>query len=59
MLKSLIISADFVAADTAAMKMFSQVRPTEMSDVRYIALAEKLNVGTQNLEKLNVKKIKM
>jgi len=59
MLKSLIISADFVAADTAAMKMFSQVRPTEMSDVRYIALAEKLNVGTQNLEKLKVKKIKM
>ncbi|MEI8085805.1 MAG: DUF362 domain-containing protein [Paludibacter sp.] len=59
LLKSLIISPDFVAADTAAMKMFSQVQPTEMKDVRYIALAEKLNVGTQNLEKLNVKRIKM
>jgi hypothetical protein len=48
-----------VAADTAAMKMFTQVQPTELKDVRYIALAEKLNVGTQDLEKLNVKRIKM
>ncbi len=59
MLKSLIISSDFVAADTAAMKMFTQVQPTDIKDVRHIALAEKLKVGTQNLEKLNVKKIKM
>lgn len=59
LLKSLIVSPDYVAADTAAMKMFSQVEPTEMKDVRYIALAEKLKVGTQNLEKLNVKRIKM
>ena len=59
LLKSLIVSPDFVAADTAAMKMFAQVRPTEISDVRYIGLAEKLKVGTQNLDKLNVKKIKL
>ncbi len=57
-LKSLIVSPDFVAADTAAMKMFSQVKPTDINDVRYIGLAEKLNVGTQNLDKLNVKRIK-
>lgn len=59
LLKSLIVSPDYVAADTAAMKMFTQVQPTELKDVRYIALAEKLNVGTQDLEKLNVKRIKM
>ena len=59
MLKSLIISPDFVAADTAALKMFSQVQPTDIKDVRHIGLAEKLNVGTQDLEKLNVKKIKL
>jgi len=59
MLKSLIISSDFVAADTASMKLFSQVQPTEIKDVRYIALAEKLKVGTQNIESLNVKRIKM
>lgn len=58
-LKSLIISKDFVAADTAAMKMFSQVQPTNIADVRYIAMAEKLKVGTQDLEKLKVKKIKL
>ena len=58
-LKSLIVSHDFVAADTAAMKLYSQVQPTDMKDVRYIALAEKLKVGTQNIEKLNVKRIKM
>jgi uncharacterized protein (DUF362 family) len=59
MLKSLIVSPDFVAVDTAAMKMFSQVQPTNIDDVRHIALAEKLKVGTQHLEKLNIKRIKM
>lgn len=59
LLKSLIISPDYVAVDTASMKMFSQVVPTEMKDVRYIDLAEKLKVGTQHIEKLNVKRIKM
>lgn len=59
MLKSLIVSSDFVAADTASMKLFSQVQPTDIKDVRYIALAEKLKVGTQSLDQLNVKRIKM
>lgn len=58
-LKSLIVSSDFVAADTASMKLFSQVQPTDIKDVRYIALAEKLKVGTQSLDQLNVKRIKM
>lgn len=59
LLKSLIVSPDYVAADTAAMKMFSQVQPTDIKDVRYIDMAEKLKVGTQNLDKLNVKRIKL
>ncbi len=59
LLKSLIISPDYVAVDTAAMKMFSQVQPTDIKDVRYISLAEKLHVGTQDLDKLNMKKIKL
>lgn len=58
-LKSLLVSPDYVAVDTAAMKLFSQVQPTDLKDVRYIALAEKNRVGTQNLEKLNVKRIKL
>ena len=59
LLKSLIVSPSFVAADTAAMKLFSQVQPTDIKDVRYISLAEKLKLGTQNLDKINVKRIKM
>ena len=58
-LKSLLVSHDFVAVDTAAMKLYSQVEPTDLKDVRYIALAEKNRVGTQNLERLNVKRIKL
>lgn len=58
-LKSLLISRDFVAVDTAATKLFAQVTPMELKDVRYIDYAEKLNVGTQNLEKLNVKRVKL
>ncbi|MFZ4455803.1 MAG: DUF362 domain-containing protein [Bacteroidales bacterium] len=58
-LKSLLVSKDYVAVDTAAIKLFSQVKPTEISDVRYVDLAEKLKVGTQDLEKLNVKKVKL
>ena len=58
-LKSLIISPDYVAADTAAVKLFSQVQPTDINTVRHISLAEKAKVGTQNLDKLNVKRIKM
>jgi uncharacterized protein (DUF362 family) len=58
-LKSLLVSPDYVAVDTAAMKLFAQVQPTDLKDVRYIELAEKNRVGTQNLEKLNVKRIKL
>ena len=58
-LKSLIISPDFVAVDTAAIKLFSQVQPIDINVVRHISLAEKANIGTQHLEKLNVKRIKM
>lgn len=59
LLKSLLVSHDYVAVDTAAVKLFTQVRPTEMEEVRYIGLAEGLKVGTQHLEKLNVKRIKL
>ena len=59
LLRSLLISTDFVAVDTAALKMFSQVQPTDIKDVRYIELAERNHVGTQKLEKLNVKRIRM
>jgi uncharacterized protein (DUF362 family) len=52
-LKSQIISTDMVAADTAATKLFG-LTP---SDIDYISYAEKMNVGTMDLSKLNINRI--
>jgi uncharacterized protein (DUF362 family) len=58
-LQSLIVSRDFVAADAAAVKLFSQVKPRDIKDVRYIGMAEIHNLGTQDLDRIKVKKIKL
>jgi uncharacterized protein (DUF362 family) len=52
-MKSLIVSSDMVAADTAASKLFG-IEPT---DVAYIGLAEELGVGTMKLDQINIKRI--
>ena len=59
-----LISTDIVAADVASTQIFSAVakqfkigQPYELSDIKYIAHAVKLGVGTDDLTKLNVKKI--
>ena len=61
-----VISTDIVAADTAATQIFATVakqygkgKPYELSEIPYIALAEKLGVGTSDLSKLNVKRISL
>lgn len=59
MLRSLMASADPVAVDTAALKMFSQAKPVTMEAVSHIGNAEKLNLGTTKIDKLNVRRIKM
>ncbi|MDR1527357.1 MAG: DUF362 domain-containing protein [Dysgonamonadaceae bacterium] len=56
-MKALIISKDIVAADTAAIRMFSQVEKIRIEDVGHIANGEKLRLGTQQLDKLNIKRI--
>ena len=58
-LGSLLASADPVAVDTAALKLFSQAKPVTLADVSHIGKAEALGLGTTHLEKLNVKRIKM
>jgi uncharacterized protein (DUF362 family) len=58
-LKALIISTDIVAADTAAVGLFNQVEKMNIDDVGHIALGEKLKLGTQKVDKLNVKRIKL
>ena len=53
--KSLLLSKDIVAIDTAATKIFG----SEPERIAYIGLAEKMNVGTTNLSSLNINRIKI
>lgn len=57
--KGLFISQDIVAVDTAATSFFNQVRDMPLESVGHIAKAQALNLGTMDIDKLNVKKIKM
>lgn len=52
-LKSLVISDDMVAADTAAAKIFGM----EAYEVPYIELADGMGVGTMELDQLNINRI--
>lgn len=58
-LKTLIISTDIVAADTAAIGLFNQVEKMDIQLVKHIANGEKLKLGTQKLDTLNVKRVKL
>ena len=53
LMKSLLISTDMVAIDTAATKLFG-INP---SDVRYIQLAADQKVGRMDLENLRIKRM--
>ncbi len=57
--KGLFISSDIVAVDTAAAKFFNQVREMPLDTVGHLAKGEALKVGTMDIDKLNVKRIKM
>ena len=54
-MRSLLISTDMVAIDTAGAKLFG-ISP---SDVRHIGIAEQQGVGTSKLEQLNIKRISL
>jgi len=58
-LKTLIVSPDIVAADTASVKFFNQVREMDLDAASHIKAGEKLNLGTTDLDKLNIKRIKI
>jgi uncharacterized protein (DUF362 family) len=53
MMKAQLISADMVAIDTAATKLFG----LDPGQVRYIQIAAELGAGQKDLEKLNIKRI--
>jgi uncharacterized protein (DUF362 family) len=58
-LKALIVSPNIVAADTAAIGLFNQVEKMDINEVGHIAKGEKAKLGTQKIDKLNVKRIKL
>ena len=57
--KGLFISKDIVAVDTAAAKFFNQVRDMPLDTVSHLANGEALKIGTMDLDKLNIKRIKI
>ena len=57
--KGLFVSPDIVAVDTAATKFFNQIREMPMESVGHLANGQALNIGTTDLDKLNVKRIKL
>lgn len=57
--KSLFISQDIVAVDTAATTFFNQVREMPLSSVAYLAKGQELKLGTMSIDKLNVKRVKL
>ncbi|MCD7936494.1 MAG: DUF362 domain-containing protein [Tannerellaceae bacterium] len=58
-LKSIIVSPNIVAVDTAALGMFNQVKKLDMDAVGHITKGEELKLGTTNLEKVNIKRIRL
>jgi uncharacterized protein (DUF362 family) len=59
LLKTLIVSPNIIAADAASIKLFNQVEKMDVSEVGHIGKGEALKLGTQNLEKLKIERIKM
>jgi uncharacterized protein (DUF362 family) len=54
-MKALLISTDFVAADSAAAKLFG----LEPADIRHIQIASEMKLGRMDLKKLSIKRIKI
>lgn len=57
--KGLFISQDIVAVDTAATKFFGQVRDMPLEHVSHLANGQALRLGTMDIDKLNIKRIKL
>ena len=57
--KGLFMSQDIVAVDTAATNFFNQVRNMPLEKVSHIGKAQELKLGTMELDKLNIKRIRI
>ncbi|MGC9152020.1 MAG: DUF362 domain-containing protein [Microbacter sp.] len=59
LLKTLIVSPDIVAADAASVKFFNQVKQMNLNEVAHIGMGQALHLGTEDLDKLRIDRIKM
>ncbi len=59
LVKSLIASSDIIAADTAALSFFNQVKKLDMEAVTHITKGEALKLGTTRLDDIQIERIKM
>lgn len=59
MLKSMIVSPNIVAVDTAALALFNQVKKLDMAAVSHLGKGEALKLGSTDLKKINIKRIKI
>lgn len=57
--KALFMSTDIVAVDTAATRFFNQVEEMPLEVVGHLSKGEELNVGTMDVNRLKVKRIKI
>lgn len=57
--KSLFMSTNIVAVDTAATKFFNQIESMPLDVVGHLAKGEELKVGTMDIDSLKVKRIKI
>lgn len=58
-LKTLIVSPDIVAADTAAVRFFNQVEKMDIAAVGHVGKGEAHQLGTTQLDRLSIKRIKL
>ena len=57
--KGLCISPDSVAVDTAAANFFNQAREMPLENVTHISKGQELGVGSMDLDKLNIKRVRI
>jgi hypothetical protein len=58
-IKSLLVSPDIVAIDTAALGLFNQVKKLDMAAVGHIGKGEELKLGSTDLSRISIKRIKI
>ncbi len=56
---AMFVSADPIAVDTAAIKFFAQLKSVNLEDVSHVAMGEAHHIGTSDLSKKNIKRIKL